>query len=124
MTFKILVEVVTGYYLGFIIALAKDHPQVLVGTGIALHGIHGAGAFIQFAFPIVNVAVAHNIFHILLAYVAALHAAFGMLGIFYVREGTVEATVALTNLGGTFRCVEQRLALASFNNDDQDSHYN
>ena len=96
MAFKIGVEIYTGHYFRFIIALGKYDAQVLMLLlRITFQGIGGAGTSAGFRFAVVDLAVLHNILYFFGGYMAAFHPALGMFGIFEKTRPPVEAAVAV-----------------------------
>ena len=126
MTFKILIKVYAGNYFCFGITLSKYNAQVLLLRGIAFQRIRGTGTAAGLALFIVNLPVLQDKFNFLLRNVAALHAAFGMLGIFQESHPPVEPPVAVIIIC-MYRIVGIRLpagtaiVIAAF--DQQGCHY-
>jgi hypothetical protein len=99
MAFEILVEVNTGYYFGFIIALGKYNAQVLLFGGITFEGVGGTGAARCLAFAVIDFTVLKNVLHFSLGYMPAIHTAFGMLGVFEIAHPPIKSIVAIGIIG-------------------------
>ena len=81
-TAKLLLQVYARYNFRFFAALGKYNAHVLfIPERIAFERIRRTGPVIQVAFRIIDAAVFHDVFNLLLGNVPALHAAFGMRGI-------------------------------------------
>src|SRR5688572_13367062 len=81
-TFKLLFQIITGYYFGFGFALCKNYPQMLPVIRVTLYGVGRARLIVQIGFCVVNFAGAHNVIYIVLANPPAIHTAACMLSIF------------------------------------------
>src|SRR5438067_242069 len=94
MAFKIGVEIYTGNYFRFIIALGKYDAYVLVVLQrIAFQRIGGAGMGAGFRFAVIDFTMLHNVFHLRLCYMAAFHATPGVAGIFEKTGAAVKAAI-------------------------------
>jgi hypothetical protein len=102
MTFKIMVKVYAGHYFCFGIALGKYDAQVLPVGRKPFYCIYRAGFTAGFTFTVIDLAVLQNKFHFFLGYLAAVHPAAGMLGIFQESYPPVEpiVTVDIAGSGG------------------------
>lgn len=126
MAFKILVEVNTGYYLGFIIALGKYDAEVLVFGRIPFERVGGTRPAGGFTFPVVDFTVLENVFHFRPGNVPAFHSAFRMLGVLEVTHPAIKPIVAVGVVG--FRMGPARVVIidrrrpATLYNQGEDDH--
>lgn len=94
-TFPIGIEINAGDDFRLEIALSKDDTYALVVLRKSLECIGRAWPCIHITLCVVDFAIAHDFFYLCLGYFAALHTAFGVLGIFNISYSPIEATVAV-----------------------------
>lgn len=99
MAFKILVEVNTGHYFGFIVTLGEYNAQVLLFGGIAFKGVGWTGTAGGFAFAVIDLPVLKNVFYFRLGDMAAFHPAFRMLRVFEIAHTPIQSIVAVGIVG-------------------------
>jgi len=63
MTFPFVIKIDSCHYLGFVITLCKHDADMLIIVGHSFHSISGAWPCVGVAFPIIDVALAHNFFY-------------------------------------------------------------